>query len=362
MRITYLLFSILLLGLPLLSLAQTLVPQKITELSSEISETSGLININGKLFTHNDSGNGPVIFQIDPADGTVLRKVQIEGAINTDWEEITVDNEFVYIGDFGNNRGTRKDLRIYKISRSRLLTEDVVPAELITFSYQKQLSYSSDFFTNYDAEAFISDGDSLYIFSKNWGNSRTYIYSLPVVPGDYKLTVKDSLEAGGLITGSAWVAETGELLLTGYNFAEAFVWQVKGFNGRFTGKEARKNIIKDSGGLQLEAVCPDGNGDFFITNEASANPAKLQRISLNDVVTAAVLEEKASGKLQHCLINDLLSGIDGQRLRIINLQGQEVYNGDPTVYKIPGLAAGIYIMYITDSDNQLISSLKFVSE
>ena len=41
---------------------------------------------------------------------------------NTDWEEISQDKDFIYIGDIGNNSGNRDDLKIYRAGK-KLNTE-----------------------------------------------------------------------------------------------------------------------------------------------------------------------------------------------------------------------------------------------
>src|SRR5687768_2482689 len=78
-----------------------------------ISETSGLMFWDGLLWTHNDSGGDAVLFGLDTASGTLVRSVRILEATNVDWEDITRDEDYVYIADFGNNNGTRTDLKIY---------------------------------------------------------------------------------------------------------------------------------------------------------------------------------------------------------------------------------------------------------
>jgi hypothetical protein len=40
-------------------------------------------------------------------------------AKNTDWEALTNDGNNFYIGDFGNNDGSRRDLTIYKVPSGR---------------------------------------------------------------------------------------------------------------------------------------------------------------------------------------------------------------------------------------------------
>jgi len=74
---------------------------------------------------------------------------------------------YIYIGDFGNNAGTRTDLKVYRVDISDYFTNDTVNAEIIHFTYADQTNFSNQIYAhNFDAEALISIGDSLYIFTK----------------------------------------------------------------------------------------------------------------------------------------------------------------------------------------------------
>ena len=135
-----------------------------------------------------------------------MRKVIISNATNYDWEDICRDSTYIYIGDFGNV-GSRTDLKIYRLSVSSYLTtlNDTVTADTIQYSYSDQTDFTPDQFnTNYDAEALISYNDSLYIFTKNWGNYWTNIYALPKTPGTYQISKVDSLYSEGLVTGATY--------------------------------------------------------------------------------------------------------------------------------------------------------------
>ena len=87
---------------------------RIGELDERIKESSGLSLMNGRLYTFNDSGNTPELFELDKKTGNIINTLKIDGK-NKDWEALTNDGTDFYIGDFGNNAGTRKDLEIYKI-------------------------------------------------------------------------------------------------------------------------------------------------------------------------------------------------------------------------------------------------------
>ena len=73
-----------------------------TPLDIAVNETSGLLYLNNTLITHNDSATTNQLFDIDTSTGAITRTVTITNASNTDWEDLTHDGTYIYIGDFGN--------------------------------------------------------------------------------------------------------------------------------------------------------------------------------------------------------------------------------------------------------------------
>ncbi len=73
---------IVFLLLPCLLSAQVNV-EEIGEMPPELTENSGLIFYDGKLISHNDSGNTPELFEIDTISLQTTRKVTISNAINS---------------------------------------------------------------------------------------------------------------------------------------------------------------------------------------------------------------------------------------------------------------------------------------
>ena len=48
--------------------------------------------------------------------GRLIAEFPVEGATNEDWEDITIDDAGnLYIGDIGNNKNERDDLRVYRV-------------------------------------------------------------------------------------------------------------------------------------------------------------------------------------------------------------------------------------------------------
>ena len=137
-------------------------------LPETVNETSGLILYNGKLITHNDSGNSTQLFEIDTLSLMISRVVNITNAENVDWEDITQDDNYIYIGDIGNFNGNRTDLAIYRISKADYDNSDNVSAERIGFSYEDQNNFDSMPNSDWDAEALTMIRGQLTLFTKQW--------------------------------------------------------------------------------------------------------------------------------------------------------------------------------------------------
>ncbi|MBK7966305.1 MAG: hypothetical protein IPK10_14165 [Bacteroidetes bacterium] len=101
-----------------------------------LNESSGLTFLDGKLWSFSDSGNPNDIYRIDTVTNTIFQTVDISNATNVDWEDMASNNDFLFVGDFGNNNGNRQDLKIYRINKSALTpTTTSVSASIINFSF-----------------------------------------------------------------------------------------------------------------------------------------------------------------------------------------------------------------------------------
>ncbi|MBL4643362.1 MAG: T9SS C-terminal target domain-containing protein, partial [Flavobacteriaceae bacterium] len=114
------------------------------DLPNTVSETSGLLFYNGKLITHNDSGDNANLYELDTISGNITRTIHITNATNVDWEDITQDETYIYIGDFGNNNGNRQDLKIYRILKSDFNNGTSITSEVISFSYEDQVNFTTN--------------------------------------------------------------------------------------------------------------------------------------------------------------------------------------------------------------------------
>ena len=166
-----------------------------------VNEGSGLVRStkDSTFWTLNDGGGKAEIYEISK-EGKLLKTLPIPNTKNQDWEDITRDEKgHIFIGDFGNNENTRKDLVIYKFPENK---PDKL--EKIQFHYADQKAFppkNKDL--NFDCEAFFSLGDSLYLLSKNRGDKSVKLYAMPSRAGDYALVPQEKIFLKTMVTGAA---------------------------------------------------------------------------------------------------------------------------------------------------------------
>ena len=174
---------------------------KAIKLPLVVNEGSGLVRSakDSTFWTLNDGGGKAEIYEINKR-GKLLKELLIPNTKNQDWEEITRDEKgHLFIGDFGNNENTRKDLVIYKFPENQ-------PNQLekIQFHYADQKAFppnKKDL--NFDCEAFFALGDSLYLFSKNRGDKSVKLYIMPSLAGVYTLVPQEKIFLKTMVTGAA---------------------------------------------------------------------------------------------------------------------------------------------------------------
>lgn len=249
------------LGL-LLSALPAVRGQRVGTLAKEVEGTSTLFFLDGRLWTCNDHGRLR-LYALDTLTGKVSTTVDL-GVTVYDLEEVTQDDDYLFFGDFGDNRGVRKDLRILRLAKSDF-RKGRYRFDTIAFSYPDR--DGGMLARNFDCEAFVALGDSLYLFTKQWVSQSSTCYALPKTPGCHKARRSLTLDTRGLVTAAYYSADSHKLVLLGYSIVlYPFVYIVEEFDGRSM-EGGRRVQLGIPVGTQTEGIASSDGRFFFLTNE-----------------------------------------------------------------------------------------------
>jgi len=188
----------------------------------KLTESSGVVPSTrspGILWTHNDSGNDPLLFATDTL-GHDLGTITVTGAENVDWEDLAIGpcstTICLYIGDTGDNREVRSSVAVYRVP------EPDVAAARTALAEKLELHYPDG---PHDAEAMYVDarGD-LYLVTKGrshgvllfrvkhdaWGNGAVMAEPVGSLPLDPRGTLVD------MVTGADINARNDLMVLRTY--------------------------------------------------------------------------------------------------------------------------------------------------
>ena len=252
-----------------------------TTLDSSVAESSGLIFLDGSIWTFNDSGGEPALYRIDPSNGSVIRKTVISNAFNVDWEDIAMDENYIYVADVGNNHASRDTVVIFRIDSHRLSSgiEEMDHTGVITLSFDEPVVQNRKGLSSHDCEALFAYRDSLYLFSKDWVGATTSVYVIPAEPGHYHVKRRFHYEVKMLVTGADINSHSKEVSLVGYrNYMPVVISY--GYEedpaSVACGGKARVYPLKVS--RQVEGICYDTEGRLYISTERSVQKQALFKL------------------------------------------------------------------------------------
>jgi hypothetical protein len=238
-----------------------------------IDESSGLVASRqhpGVFWTHNDSGDDARIFAVR-ADGSLIREVEIQGAVNRDWEAITVDAQHrLWIADVGNNWSSRDDLAFYVVPEPDPMQADrSAAAERIAVYYPEQ---RGDDRRNFDSEAVFAADGRTYLLTKHRADTRTVLYRMPLA-GDMRGMEKlgefdvggDPDNYGGRVTDASLSMDGQHLAVLTYH--AIFIFRRPSEAGAWLSDLVKQIPLRQSRFRQCEAIAWHG-ADLLITNEA----------------------------------------------------------------------------------------------
>lgn len=238
-------------------------------LNDTLVETSGLIQWNNFLWTHNDNTDLQ-LYALDTTNGAIVARDTIVNGTNIDLEEIAQDSLYIYLGDFGNNaNGNRQNLVIYRILKDSLLAHNAV-VDTIAFSYADQTNFNPQgaFNTDFDCEAFIVTDDSIFLFTKQWIGHQCTIYSLPKVPGTHVAQRRATYDVQGLTTGATYVRNKDLVVLLGYTpLMQPWFLLLYDYSGTNFFSGNKRMLSTSIGTSQTEGITTTDGLHYFVTNE-----------------------------------------------------------------------------------------------
>lgn len=250
-----------------------------------VDESSGVVASRrnpGLFWTHNDSGDGPLIYAFD-RKGRKRGVWRVADAKAHDWEDVAAGpgpqrgQSYLYVGDIGDNNKDRKQIVVYRVAEPAITSDTVVnnavepydtaPAEAIHLRYPDG---------RHDAEALAVhpvSGD-LYVITKTRNpSSGAGVYKLAA---PFDASVVNTLEKvgevrvpslfPGMITGADISPDGRRVVLCDYFNAYEFV-PAGGFDEIWKQKPA---VVKLGQRQQGEAICYTADGQSILaTSEGS---------------------------------------------------------------------------------------------
>ena len=250
-------------------------------LPKKLKEISGMITDGAFLWVISDNPKVPV-YRIDN-NGQILQELTITNAQVQDVEAVTADEDYLYIGDIGDNDGTRENRVILKIKKSSIGKESAVSvtAEQIVLTLPDEVQPTKKKKNNYDAEALLSFKDSLYLFTKRRGDDNTALMAFSKMPGAKVARLVTVFNSQGLVTDAAINSSGSEVALVGYETGhrQPFIWLLSNFSGNnfFSGQATLYPITKDKNlDWQTEGITFYKNNTLALSCEGTKDvPASL---------------------------------------------------------------------------------------
>ncbi|SFR38809.1 hypothetical protein SAMN04490243_1440 [Robiginitalea myxolifaciens] len=245
----------------------------VADFPKSLNEVSGMWAAGeAAVWVIEDSSNPDRLFEVDTS-GQLLRSFKVKGGGNKDWEALAADSlGNVYIGDFGNNGNSRKNLRIYKVPDPRIEPGDKIDAERLDFNYPEQEEFppTSDSM-RFDAEALFHYQGMLYIIGKNRSDpfdGTADVWRIPDSTGTYEASHITQLQLCRdfetcQITG-ATLSPSGERLVL-LSYGKLFVYE--DFGKRSFSQTPR--VIDLETRSQLESISFVTNTLLYLADERS---------------------------------------------------------------------------------------------
>lgn len=227
------------------------------------AESSGVVLVGDEFFTIGDAGGEALLYTFD-ALGNYLGEQRIDGATNTDWEDLAATDcpsgTCIFIADIGDNDQVRDTITLWKVP----VTDDArLLAEACPLVYDDGEAR--------DAEALLvyPDGAVRVVTKKDTGGKVYFARELHCGGEVATLREEAELEVGEPITGGA-VDASGALTVL-RTATRALAW--RGCEPDWTATPQEVDLV---GEVQGEAVFVGTDGTLYTTSEG--DPLELHTL------------------------------------------------------------------------------------
>ena len=262
---------------------------------ARISEASGLAvspQHAGVLWTHDDSGNAPLLFAL-ARDGRTAGTLRLRGTADVDWEALASFRDaegraLLAVGDLGDNRGDRRQVEVDVVLEparvDAAVTSEATPLLRLLLTYPDGPA---------DAEALLVDTSRRRMFVVTKGLFGGAVYVVPSTGWNGRTPRRPTVRSArlvrvgdvpvGLVTDGT-VAPGGSVLLRSYTAVAAFApFPVEpGDAGLAPLASAGLPLQRQGEGL---ALTPDGRA-VLLSSEGAGEP--VLRVALTAPVRAAL--------------------------------------------------------------------------
>jgi hypothetical protein len=256
------------------------------------------------FWTLNDSGDKPRVYAIR-RDGSMPAEKErnndkepgtaIGGAINVDWEDITVDDAgHLIVADLGNNENDRRDLTLYFLAEPSPSAERTAYLERVFVRYPDQRRFPApddDFnFFNFDCEAVFSLGSKIGLVTKHRSDELARLYffdpSTPRKEGVVPVELVGEFNVEGQATAADATADGRRIVVATYS--SFWLFDVDDADHPLAGPVSRINY---SGPEQIESVCFADDDKLLAADEKTG---QLYEVPLSAFPPAATIAERSS--------------------------------------------------------------------
>ena len=258
----------------------------------DINESSGLAasrSNSGIYWTHNDSGDEPLVYAFD-ATGESRGVFRVAGAKARDWEDMAIgpgptrNQSYLYLGDIGDNDHARAEIVVYRVAEPTLTEADkrsskdkprtTVAAEAIRLQYPDG---------KFDAETLLVHPTSgnIYIITKvTLRNAVVYEAPAPLAPGKViTMTrigeIKVPSLLGGALTGGSISPDGRRVALCDYlqGYEVVLPAKSKDFNHIWKQNVTGFNLGKREQG---ESITYRADGKALLATSEGKSPPLIQ--------------------------------------------------------------------------------------